>query len=76
MIIFRGITLPTVLYVCVYTIFEHARWPSFLSARLQLEQHGEADIDTLLEHFKTLFAYLGGDETKVQREWRRLKLFV
>ena len=55
-------------------MFEHVRWPSFSGARLSLEQYGEQEIYTLLDHFKTLFVYLGGDATKVQREWRRLKL--
>ena len=41
-----------------------------------LLQHGVEQIDTLLTHYKTLFQHLGGDETKVQREWRRLKQYV
>ena len=56
--------------------FEHARWPSFASSRPQLEQHGEADVVSLLEHYATLYASLGGDASKAQREWRRLKLMV
>ena len=53
--------------------FEHIRWPS---ATEELEAHGNEDIETLLKHFKVLFDYLGGDASKVQREWRRLKLYV
>ena len=53
--------------------FEHTRWPS---ATEELEAHGNEDIETLLKHFKVLFDYLGGDASKVQREWRRLKLYV
>jgi len=57
-------------------IFEHWRWPSFSSARQQLEAYGEDEITLLLAHYKTLYGYLGGDQSKVQREWRRLKLLV
>lgn len=64
---------PTLKAAC---IFEHARWPSFQTSRQQLEQHGDTAINVLLEHFKVLYEYLGGDPTKVLREWRRLKLYV
>ena len=36
----------------------------------------QSQVKLLLEHYKTLLSYLGGDATKVQREWRRLKLFI
>ena len=57
-------------------VFEHSRWPSLVTDKEGLEQHGEADIDLLLKHFSTLFSYLGGDASKVQRQWRRLKMYV
>ena len=31
------------------------------------------EVKLLLKHYSTLFSYLGGDETKVMREWLRLK---
>ena len=57
-------------------IFEHVRWPSYNTSKLVLESYGEAELAVLVDHYKTLYAYLGGDSSKVQREWRRLKLFV
>eukprot|EP00966_Prymnesium_polylepis_P117248 2709200-Prymnesium_polylepis.1 len=57
-------------------IFEHVRWPSFCSDKLGLESYGTEEIDVLLDHYKTLFGYLGGDAVKARREWRRLKLFI
>ena len=57
-------------------IFEHMRWPSFASDKAKLESYGEAEIDLLLEHYKTLYGYFSGDADKARREWRRLKLFV
>ena len=57
-------------------IFEHVRWPSFSSNKLALESHGEAELNLLLDHYKTLYGYLGGDPAKARREWRRLKIFV
>lgn len=30
----------------------------------------------LLAHFETLYSYLGGNASKVPRQWKRLKLFV
>ena len=52
------------------------RWPSFGTNRLKLESYGEAEVNTLLDHYKTLYGYLGGDPAKARQEWRRLKLFV
>jgi hypothetical protein len=57
-------------------IFEHERWPSLETAKEQLEEHGTDQINLLLKHFSTPFEYLGGDASKVLREWRRLKLHV
>jgi hypothetical protein len=57
-------------------IFEHIRWPSISSDKLALETHGEDEILLLLDHYKTLYGYLGGDPDKALQEWRRLKLFV
>ena len=56
-------------------IFEHSRWPSE-SARARLENYGEAEIETLLTNYGTLFDYLGGNRSAVLREWTRLKLEV
>ena len=53
------------------------RWPDFATASKELERHGDNDIDTLLSNYKTLYCYLGGDATKVKREWKRgLEIFV
>lgn len=57
-------------------IFEHVRWPSYASNKHELESYGVEQINTMLDHYKTLYGYLGGDETKAQSEWRKLKLFV
>ena len=57
-------------------IFEHLRWPSFGTDRLALESHGEQPVELLLDHYKTLYNYLGGNPAKARCEWRRLKLFV
>jgi hypothetical protein len=57
-------------------IFEHMRWPSISTNKLALEKHGEDEVRLLLDHYKTLFDYLGGDPAKALQEWRRLKLFV
>ena len=57
-------------------IFEHVRWPSITSNKLALEAYGEEEVSLLLDHYATLFAYLGGDATKALQEWRRLKLFI
>ena len=57
-------------------IFEHVRWPSFDTHKAGLELYGNAEVDLLLEHYKTLCSYLGGDADKARREWRRLKVFV
>mmetsp|Transcript_9875 Transcript_9875/g.20901 ORF Transcript_9875/g.20901 Transcript_9875/m.20901 type:complete len:235 (-) Transcript_9875:103-807(-) len=57
---------PIVLAACV---FEHSRWPSFVTAQSQLEEYGDEHIRTLLTHFTTLFDY-------TRREWKRLKFSV
>ena len=57
-------------------IFEHLRWPSYATDKLALESHGEEELNTLLDHYKVLFGYFGGDAAKARREWRKLKFFV
>jgi hypothetical protein len=57
-------------------VFEHVRWPIFASDRLGLEAYGEDKIELLLDHYKVLFNYLGGDASRARREWRKLKLLV
>ena len=56
--------------------FKHRRWPSVTNQKSLLEAHGDSRVELLREHYQTLFSYMGGDANKVQREWRRLKLFV
>ena len=41
-----------------------------------VEDYGDLDIEMLLNHFGTLYNYLGGDEAAVMREWVRLKRLV
>ena len=42
----------------------------------ECEDYGDSDIEMLLNHFGTLYSYLGGDEAAVMREWVRLKRLV
>ena len=42
----------------------------------QIEAFGDEAIKVLLEHYSTLYSYLGGDPQKVRREWLRLKRYV
>ena len=57
-------------------VFEHSRWPSIETAKGELERFGDDDIQRLLSHYEKLFKELGGDASKVMREWRRLKMRV
>ena len=57
-------------------VFEHLRWPSISADKLALESYGEKEISLLLEHYKILYSYLGGDASMALQEWRRLKMFV
>jgi hypothetical protein len=48
----------------------------YSSVGFSLNGYGTKEIDLLLDHYKVLFGYLGGDADKVQREWKRLKIKV
>ena len=50
--------------------------PSFETDKDALNGYSTKEIDLLLDHYKVLFGYLGGDADKVQREWKRLKIKV
>lgn len=71
---FKGMLSDPVLKA--FTIFEHAKWPSIMSSRAELESFGDDSFEFLLKHFSTLYGYLGGDADTAKRQWARMKIFI
>ena len=52
-------------------VFDVTLWPA--AGSVVLETYGEAQIGTLLHHYRLLFAHLGGNAETAKAEWLELK---